>query len=136
MLKTVTNLMNSMLKKLDNPYVMGSVTVFLVLYGALVKPELPGFLKDLLKNDLVRVFYVFLIAYVGDKNLMVAMVIAFAFMVLSGLLSEMEMYESFENTGLTGDFEEQLNKLLDELDTVQKGAVDVAEGDKGEEQNE
>ena len=124
MLNKLVNSMKPMLKYLDNPFVMGTISIFLVLYGALAKPELPEFLKNLMKNSMFRLLYVFLIAYTGDKNLIVSIVIAFTFMVLFGLLSEVEVQESFENTDITSALEGQLDKLLDELNVATEGSED------------
>ena len=125
-------LLNPILKRLENPYAMGIVTIFVVLYGALAKPELPNFIKNLMKNDIFRLFYIFLIAYTGDKNLMVSIIIAFTFMVLFGLLSEVEVQESFENTDVAQNLEQELDKLLDELNTATEGSDNSAEGDASE----
>jgi len=120
------NLIKPMLKNLDNPLVMGIFSIFLVLYGALAKPELPIFVKNLMQNSVFRLVYVFLIAYTGDKNLIVSIVIAFTFMVLFGLLSEVEVQESFENTDITSALEGQLDKLLDELNVATEGSSEVS----------
>ena len=125
MVNKVLSSMKPMLKHLDNPFVMGTVSIFLVLYGALAKPELPEFLKNLMQNSIFRLMYVFLIAYTGDKNLIVSIVIAFTFMVLFGLLSEVEVQESFENTDITSALEGQLDKLLDELNVATEGSEDA-----------
>ena len=132
------NLLKPLLKFLENPLIMGTVTIILVLYGALAKPELPNFLKNFMKNDLFRLFYIFLISYTGDKNLIVAIVISFTFMVLFGLLSEFEVQESFENAkeggDLTSNLTNQLNTLLDELQDVTKGSAEMAESNQSEEE--
>jgi hypothetical protein len=132
----VIRLMKPYLKYLENPFVMGSVILFLVLYGALAKPELPDFMKNLMKNDIFRVFYIFLIAYTGDKNLMVSIIVAFVFMVLFGLLSEIEVQETFENTDLAENLQTELDKLLDELDTVTKGSEEIVEKEQPESEGE
>lgn len=118
----VVGFIKPLLKNLDNPLVMGLVTILVVLYGALAKPQLPEFLKNLMRNDIFRIVYIFLIAYTSDKNLIVSIVIAFTFMVLFGLLSEIEVQESFENTDITEALEGQLDKLLDELNVATEGS--------------
>ena len=127
--------MKPMLKYLDNALVMGTVSIFLVLYGALAKPELPNFLKNLMQNSIFRLLYIFLIAYTGDKNLVASIVIAFTFMVLFGLLSEVEIQESFENTDITNALEGQLDALLDELNVATEGSDAVKAPDAQEGQD-
>lgn len=125
LINTTLNFMKPMLKQLDNPLIMGIISIFVVLYGALAKPKLPSMLQSLMKNSFFRLLYIFLIAYTGDKNLIVSIVIAFTFMVLFGLLSEIEVQESFENSGVSNALEGQLDKLLDELNVATEGSEDA-----------
>ena len=85
------------LAALEDKYIGTIVSLFLVLYGGLARPELPKFVKDLLANDLLRVLYVFLLAYLADKNVQVALVCAVVFMVLNGLWADSEVKEAFDN---------------------------------------
>ena len=132
----INKIFNYILKQLEKPYVMGVVTVFVVLYGALAKPELPGFIKELMKSTIFRLFYIFLIAYTGDKNLIVSIVIAFTFMVMFGLLAEVEVQEAFKNTDIAENLEDQLDSLLEELDQATKGSKEVEEQAAPVEENE
>lgn len=129
----VVKLMNPLLKQLEKPMVMGMVTLFIVLYGALAKPQLPETVKNLMKSPVFRLLYIFLIAYTGDKNLIVSIVVAFTFMVLFGLLSEYEIQESFENTStgdITENLEKELDALLDDLNTATEGSVEAVESEQ------
>jgi hypothetical protein len=90
-------MLNDALAALENKYIGTIVSLFLVLYGGLARPELPSFIKNLLANDIVRVLYVFLLAYISDKNVQVALVCAVVFMVLNGLWADAEVKEAFEN---------------------------------------
>lgn len=127
-------LLKPLLKYLENPYVMGTVTIFIVLYGALAKPELPSFLKTLMQNDFYRLLHIFLIVYTADKNLMVSLIVAFTFMVMFGLLSEVEVQESFKNTDIAENLEAQLDKLLDELNEVTEGSEEVKPAEPNDEE--
>lgn len=133
-IQKIINLINPVLRKLENPYVMGTVSIFLVLYGALVKPELPNFIKNLFNNSIFKVCYIFLLSFIADKNISVAIVVAFIFMICFGLLSEFQVQESF--TDIPENLEEKLNVLLDELsaedEVSQKANVDMEEGDMGD----
>ena len=90
-------LFNDALEALENKYIGTIVSLFLVLYGGLARPELPNILKTLLANDIFRVLYVFVLAYIADKNVQVALVCAVVFMVLNGLWADAEVKEAFEN---------------------------------------
>ena len=93
----VQKIINDLLAQLENKYVGTIVSLFLVLYGGLARPELPEFIKQLLGNDIVRVLYVFLLAYLAEKNVQVALVCAVVFMVLNGLWADAEVKEAFES---------------------------------------
>ena len=90
-------MINDALAALENKYIGTIVSLFLVLYGGLARPELPSFVKNLLANDIVRVLYVFLLAYISESNVQVALVCAVVFMVLNGLWADAEVKEAFEN---------------------------------------
>ncbi len=107
---------NSLPKILEKPLVMGTLSIFIVLYGALAKPELPNLIKNLMQNDVFRLFFIFLIAYIGDKNFVVSIVVAFTYIVTFGLLTEVELQESFKNTHVSTVLEEKIHTLLDELE--------------------
>jgi len=112
--KNVTQLAKPVLKLLDNPYAATAVSLFLVLYGSMARPELPDVIKNLFQNDIFRLVYVFLLAYVGDKNPKVALVVAVVFMVVMGLLADQEVEEAFEG-GMEDDCDPEIEDCEDEL---------------------
>lgn len=128
----VLRLLRPLLRQMGKPFVMGSVTLMIVLYAALAKPQLPGFMKDLMQSTIFRLVFIFLIAYTGDKNLSVSIIVAFAFMILFGLLAEIEVQEAFENTDVTENLENQLDALLEELDGATQGSVEAEPSMEGE----
>lgn len=80
---------------LRNPYVSATLTLFLVLYGALARPDLPDFVMDLFDNALFRMLVLFLIAYTASNNPQVAILVAVGFTLTMNLLSERKMAEGF-----------------------------------------
>jgi hypothetical protein len=94
---TLPKIFNDLLAQLENKYVGTIVSLFLVLYGGLARPALPNFVKQLLANDIFRMLYVFLLAYIAEKNVQVALVCAVVFMVLNGLWADAEVKEAFES---------------------------------------
>lgn len=125
MLNKLKNLARKLLKQMEKPLVMGVVTLMVVLYASLAKPELPSPMKNLMQSPVFRLVFIFLIAYTGDKNLMVSIIVAFSFMILFGLLAEVEVQEAFENTDVTENLENQLDALLEELDGATKGSEEA-----------
>lgn len=61
------------LKPLDNPYISTVVKVFLILYASMIAPELPENLSSLLKNKIVRIVLIFLIAFIAVKDVQIAL---------------------------------------------------------------
>lgn len=80
---------------LQNPYVAAPLTLFLVLYGGMAKPDLPDPILNLFDNAFFRVLVLFLIAFTATKNAQVALMVAVAFTVTMNLLSEKKMVEGF-----------------------------------------
>jgi len=80
---------------LQNPYVSATLTLFLVLYGALARPDLPDFVMDLFDNALFRMLVLYLIAYTASNNPQVAILVAVGFTLTMNLLSERKMAEGF-----------------------------------------
>lgn len=103
---TLPQIFNDLLAQLENKYIGTMVSLFLVLYGGLARPALPNFIKQLLANDIFRMLYVFLLAYIAEKNVQVALVCAVVFMVLNGLWADAEVKEAFESLDQE-DFEEE-----------------------------
>jgi|TARA_B110001454_G_C12394974_1_gene298411 hypothetical protein len=103
---TLPKIFNDLLAQLENKYIGTMVSLFLVLYGGLARPALPNFVKQLLANDIFRMLYVFLLAYIAEKNVQVALVCAVVFMVLNGLWADAEVKEAFESLD-EEDFEEE-----------------------------
>jgi hypothetical protein len=89
------NLTNTVTDFLQNPYVSATLTLFLVLYGGLAKPDLPDFILDLFDNAIFRMLVLFLIAYTASNNPQVAILVAIAFTITMNLLSERKMAEGF-----------------------------------------
>jgi len=103
---TLPQIFNDLLAQLENKYIGTMVSLFLVLYGGLARPALPNFIRQLLANDIFRMLYVFLLAYIAEKNVQVALVCAVVFMVLNGLWADAEVKEAFESLDQE-DFEEE-----------------------------
>ncbi len=117
----VQKIINDLLAQLENKYVGTIVSLFLVLYGGLARPELPEFIKQLLGNDIVRVLYVFLLAYLAEKNVQVALVCAVVFMVLNGLWADAEVKEAFESLDEEDyeDEEEEPDMSMDDVEAFE-----------------
>mgnify|MGYP001077634927 CR=1 FL=1 len=113
---TLPKIINDLLAQLENKYIGTIVSLFLVLYGGLARPALPNFVKQLLANDIFRMLYVFLLAYIAEKNVQVALVCAVVFMVLNGLWADAEVKEAFESLDEENYEEDDEAPDMDEFD--------------------
>lgn len=80
---------------MQNPYVSATLVLFLILYSALARPDLPDFIMNLFNNAIFRLLILFLIAYFAAKNVQVAILVAIGFTITMNLLSERKMAENF-----------------------------------------
>ena len=87
--------MDQLTDAMQNPYFSATMTLFLVLYGGLAKPDLPDFVVNLFDNALFRILVLFLIAFTASKNAQVAILVAVAFSLTMNFLSERKMAEGF-----------------------------------------
>ena len=102
-------LLNNFLKPLENKYIGTAVGLFLVLYIQVLKPTPPPFVKNLFKNNLFKAVFIFLLAYLSDKNIHVSLIISVLFIIYSNSIAQEEVLERF---GLFGDLVEGAKKLV------------------------
>lgn len=70
-------------------------SLLLSLYGSLIRPELPPFVKVLFNNYLFRLIILSFIAYKANRDPTLSIVIAIAFMNTLNMILQAEMKESF-----------------------------------------
>ena len=66
---------------LDNPYISGAITLFLIVYAGAVAPKLPEHIAKIFDNNFVKFAMFFLIIFISRKNATVALVATIALMV-------------------------------------------------------
>ena len=81
---------------LENKYVLTILSVLIVLYGSDVGPKLPKNIENLFKNDIVRVMVFAFIAYNGNKNPKISLLIAIGFLIMMNNISKREIDEGFK----------------------------------------
>jgi hypothetical protein len=120
---------------LENDYVAGVLTVFLILYANLAAPKLPSYIAKLFDNIIFKVIMFFLIVYIHNKNPTVALISAVALMLALMILdkvkpSEKEKMTSLNTSDNTNDLFANLNKLIDEAISFissQEGQIAIEE---------
>jgi len=91
---------------LDNPYIAGALTVFLVAYAGIAAPKLPGYVAKWFDYTLVKVVLFFLIVFLSRRNATVALVAAVALIVSIMALDKLkfgeEMMDVVRSEGRSG----------------------------------
>lgn len=80
---------------LQNPYVMAVLKVTLVLYAVQFAPRLPQPLTKLMNNTFFKIFALFLIMYLSERDFQLAIVFAVIFVLGANVLSGRGLLESF-----------------------------------------
>lgn len=80
-MSTTDNAVEKINSVLENQYVSGALTVFLIVYASMAAPKLPSYLANLFDYTLTKLVVFFLIVYLMKKNATVALVAAIALMV-------------------------------------------------------
>lgn len=123
--KTVETQINTVL---GNPYIMAVLKLSLALYAAQMAPRLPSVASDLLKNTFVKMFALFLIIYLSQRDFQLAVIIAVVYVLGMNLMSGRNMLESFS------DYSAQYNasgdlKLIEPRTAIYPGCEKVTMAD-------
>ena len=78
-----------------NKTVSSVVGLFLVLYGGLAKPKLPGFIRSMFENPVFRVVILALIMYRGNKDPQLSLMLSVGFVMVMNKLNEEKIKEEF-----------------------------------------
>lgn len=97
MADSATSFINSIDLKpyFDNPYVLGAVTMILILYGSLAQQTLPNFMYKLFDNRLFTMLMFLAIAFIGTQDFKVAFVVALIYGVMMHNFSQKKINEAF-----------------------------------------
>ena len=79
----------------ENKYSSTILITFLVLYGGMAAPKLPGFIKKLFENPVFKIIILSLVAYTGNRDPQFALMIAVAFTVTLNMISDSKVKEHF-----------------------------------------
>lgn len=96
-------------KFLDNEYVSGALTVFLIVYSSTIVPKLPDKVLKLFDYTLVKLFLLFLIVLISRKNATVSIVAAVALVISVMALDRFKFNEEMMSVVNT---EEQSSKQI------------------------
>jgi hypothetical protein len=113
---------------LANPYIMAIVKVGLALYAAQIAPKTPEYLQVWFQNTYVKLIAIATIAYLGEKDIQLAILIAIVYVFGMNLLSGRGILESFSEYSSSykpsGDF-----KLIEPKTAIYPGCQEVTMDD-------
>jgi hypothetical protein len=113
---------------LSNPYIMAIVKVGLALYAAQIAPKTPEYLQAWFQNTYVKLFAIGMIAYLGERDIQLAILIAIVYVFGMNLLSGRGILESFSEYSsaytASGDF-----KLIEPRTAIYPGCEEVTMDD-------
>ena len=84
-----------MAKQIQNPYIVGLLTIILILYGSLAKQTLPDFMYRLFDNRIFTFIMFASISFIGTQDTTVAFIVALIFGVLMHNLNQKKINEAF-----------------------------------------
>jgi hypothetical protein len=82
---------------LSNQYVLGFLTLILILYGSLAQQTLPKFMYNLFDNSLFIFLILLAITIIGTQDWYVAFLVALIFGVVMHRLNQTKIKETFES---------------------------------------
>lgn len=80
---------------LANPYIMAVLKVTLTLYAAQIAPRAPDALQRFFSNTFAKIFLIFLIVYLSEKDFQLAILISVVFVLSMNALSGRGLFETF-----------------------------------------
>jgi hypothetical protein len=83
---------------LQNPYLMASLKVALMLYASQIAPKLPTVVQNTFANTFVKIIAIAMIAYLAEIDLQLSIILAIVFVLSTNLLSGRSVFESFGNS--------------------------------------
>jgi hypothetical protein len=82
---------------LDNKYIVGFLTLVIVLYASMIGPNLPSSFKSIFNNVIFKMAILFMVLIIGNTNPALALVIAIAFVLTMDFLYTHDSKDAFSN---------------------------------------
>jgi hypothetical protein len=112
---------------MSNPYVMAVLKVTLALYAAKIAPSPPEYLSELFKNSFVKIALIFLIIYLSEKDIQLALLLSVIYVFGMNLLSGRGLLESFSD--YSPEYKSSGAKLLEPKTMLYPGCENVTMDD-------
>jgi hypothetical protein len=98
---------------LEDPYVSTGLTLFLLMYAGLAAPKLPKQVASLLKNPVVSLVVLFVVAYMNGKNPTAALLATVGLVVSMMTLNRYEVADILDPSELQEDVVDLGQEVLD-----------------------
>jgi hypothetical protein len=85
---------------LENEYVAGAISIFLIAYAGLAAPKLPNYIAKLFDYTFIKLFMFFMIVYISKKNATVAIIASIAVLVSIMTLNKLKLAESMMSVSI------------------------------------
>jgi hypothetical protein len=87
---------NSLNNLMENPLIIGLISIAVTIYGPRLSPKLPSFISNAFNSPFFRFIVLTLIIFVGSRDVRVSMVLAILFMILLSIVNHQNIKEDFE----------------------------------------
>ena len=95
MRKAIDNVVSKTKSIFSNTYVNAFLTIFVIVYVSLARPELPDFMMKLFDNPLFRLLVLIGIAFIGSRDIQSAILVAVTFTIIMNLLNEKKVVNGY-----------------------------------------
>ena len=83
---------------IDNPYVLGCLTIFVFAYSSNAQMDMPDMFTDLFRNDIFRVVFLSLLLMLRfEKTPSVSILVSLFFVFVMGKIMSEETFENFKS---------------------------------------
>lgn len=113
---------------LQNPYAMAVIKITLALYAAQIAPKAPDFLQMMFSNVFGKIFLIFVMIYLSEKDFQLSILIAVIYVLSMNALSGRGLLESFAD--YTGKYVPEGGfKLIEPKTMIYPGCNDITMDD-------
>lgn len=100
----------------SNKIISTILTLFLILYGGMASPRLPGFIKELFQNSIFKIVVLSLVVYSSNRDPKFAILMAVVFSVTLTMVDQQKIFENFPEDGTMSVTEDKVKCPTNEDD--------------------
>lgn len=112
-------------KVLENPYVLATLKVGIIVYASIFAPRLPEKVVDILQTTPVKIAFVAAIAFTALRDVQMSLLLACAFVLSINVLSGRSILESYANIDSAFEGKKSSQGLIEPIFFVYPGCVNM-----------